>query len=84
MSRLQNIKADALAALAATLAFPANTTYRLPVATRQLFCPKYGLEVTEVHKTSTNFEPRDWRFLIIDYALHGILRGDPKESASIR
>ena len=41
--------ADTLAALAATLTLPADTTYRLTVATRHLFCPKYGLEVSEVH-----------------------------------
>jgi len=29
------------------------------VATRHLFCPKYGLEVSEIHTISTNFEPRD-------------------------
>jgi len=66
MSHLLNTKADALATLAATLALPADTTYCLTVATHHLFCPKYSLEVSEVHKTSTNFEPRDWRFLIID------------------
>ena len=57
------MKADALAA---TLALPSDTNYQFTVATRLLFCPKYSLEVSEVHKTSTNFEPRDWRFLIID------------------
>jgi len=30
------------------------------VATRHLFYPKYSLEVSEIHTTSTNFEPRDW------------------------
>jgi len=29
-------------------------------------------------------ELRDWRFLIIDYALYGILSDDPKEAASVR
>jgi len=48
VSRLQNTKADALAALAATLTLPADTTYCL------------NLEVSEVHTTSTNFEPREW------------------------
>jgi len=60
VSPLQNTKVDALAALAATLALPADTRYHLTVATRHLFCPKYGLEVSEVHTTSINFEPRDW------------------------
>lgn len=59
VSRLQNTKADTLAALAATLGLPANTTYRLTVATCHLFCLKYDLEVSEVHTSSTNFEPRD-------------------------
>jgi len=84
MSRLLNTKADALATLVATLALPADTTYRLTVATRHLFYPKYSLEVSKVHTTSTNFEPRDWRFSIIDYSLHGILPDDPKEATSIR
>jgi len=59
VSHLQNIKADALVALAATLSLPVDTNYHLTVATRHLFCLKYGLEVSEVHITSTNFEPRD-------------------------
>ena len=49
VSRLLNIKADALAMLTATLALPADTTYHLTVTTRHLFCPKYSLEVSEVH-----------------------------------
>ena len=59
MSRLLNTKADALAALAATLALSADPTYHLMVATCHLFCLKYGLEVSEVHTTSTNFKLRD-------------------------
>ena len=42
------------------------------------------LETNEVHVTSIGFEPRDWRFSFIDYALHNILPDDPKESVSIR
>jgi len=37
VSHLLNKKADALAVLAATLALPADTTYRLTVTTRHLF-----------------------------------------------
>ena len=59
VSRLQNTKADALSALAATLAFLVDTTYRLTVDTHHLFCLKYDLEVSKVHTTSTDFEPRD-------------------------
>jgi len=59
VSRLQNTKAYALVTLAATLALPADTTYHLTVATCHFFYPKYGLEVSEVHTTSTNFGPRD-------------------------
>jgi len=72
VSCLQNTNADALAALAATLVLLADTNYHLTVASHHLFCLKYSLEVSEVQTTSTNFEPRDWRFPIIDYALHGI------------
>jgi len=41
------------------------------------------LETNEVHVTSIEFEPRDWQFLLIEYALHDILLDDPKEAASI-
>jgi len=49
------------------------------VTTRH-FCPKFSLEVSEVHTTSTHFESRDWWFSIIEYALHGILPDDSKEA----
>jgi len=84
VSRLLNTKEDALSALAATLALPLHTNYHLTVATSHLFCPKYSLKVSKVHTTSINFEPRDWRFSIIDYALHGVLPNDPKQAASVR
>jgi len=84
VSGLLNTKADVLAALAATLALSANPTYHLTIATRHLFCPKYGLEVSEVHTTTTNFESKDWRLLIIDNALNGKLPDDPKKVASVR
>ena len=78
-SLMANVKANALAVLAAILNLPADTNYHLTVATHHLFCPKYDLEVSEVHTTSTNIEPRDWRFPIIDYVLHDILLDDPRE-----
>jgi len=84
VARLQNTKADVLAALAATLALPTDATYHLIVAARRLFCPKYALETNKVHAILTGFEPRDWRFSIIDYALHDILSDDLKDAASIR
>ena len=84
VSRSQNTKADALAALTATLALPIDTTYHLTVATRHLVCLKHVLKTKEVHSISTDFEPRDWRFSLIDYALYDILPDDPKEAASIR
>jgi len=59
VSRSQNTKADALAALAATLALQIDTTYHLTVATRHLICPKHVLKTKKVHITSTDFEPRD-------------------------
>jgi len=83
VSRFQNIKTDALAALASTLALAIDATYHLTVVARCLFCPKHMLGTSEVHATSIGFEPRDWRFSIIDYALHDILPDDPKEAASI-
>ena len=56
----------------------------LTVTTHRLFCLKHIIEVIEVYTASTNFEPRDWQFSIINYALHDILPNDPKEAASIR
>jgi len=79
-----NSKADALAALATTLALPIDITYHFIVPTRRLVCPKHVLETNEVHITSIGFEPRDWQFPLIDYALHDILPDDPKKAASIR
>ena len=84
VSRFQNTKTDALAALVTTLALPIDTTYHFTVATRRLVCPKHVVETNEVLVTSIGFEPRDWQFPLIDYALHDILSDDPKEAASIR
>ena len=78
------MKADALTALAATSTLPTNTNYHLTVTTRPLLCPMYDLEVSKFHTTSATFEPRDWRFPIIDYTLHGLLPDDLKEVTSIR
>jgi len=83
VSHFQNNKADTLAALVITLTLPIDRTYHLTVAARRLFCPKHVLETNEVHAISTGFEPRDWQFLIIDYALHYILPDDHKKAASI-
>ena len=60
VSQSRNTKANALAALAATLALPIDTTYHLTVATRHLVCPKHMLKTKEVHITSTDFKPRVW------------------------
>ena len=69
--RSQNTKADALAALATTLDLPIDTTYHLTVATQHLVCPKHALKTKEVHSISTDFEPRELRFPLINYVLHG-------------
>ena len=84
VSRSQNTKADALAALATTLALPVDTEYHLTVPTRHLVCSKHMLRTREVYNVSTDLEPRDWRFPLIDYALHDLLPDDPKVAASIR
>ena len=44
VSRSQNTKADAVAALATMLALPVDTEYHLTVATRNLVCSKHMLE----------------------------------------
>ena len=84
VSRSQNTRADALAALATTLALPVDTKYHLTMATRHLVCSKHMLRTKEVYNISTDLELRDWQFFLIDYALHGLLPDDPKEAASIR
>ena len=42
------------------------------------------LRTREVYNISTDLKPRDWRFTFIDYALHGLLPDNLKESTSIR
>jgi len=76
--------ADTLAALIATLALPTDTIYHFTVATQRLVCPRHILETNEVHVTSIDFETRDWRFPLINYALHDIFLDDSKATASIR
>ena len=45
--RQQNIYADALASLAASLALPAKTTEKVLVASRDLYCTKFSLQNVE-------------------------------------
>ena len=82
VSRSQNTRVDALPALATTLALPVDTKYHLTVATQHLVCSKHMLRTKEVYNISTDLEPRDWRFSLIDYALHGLLPDNPKEATS--
>ena len=42
------------------------------------------LRTKEAYNISTDLEPRDWQFPLIDYTLHDLLPDDPKEAASIR
>jgi len=51
VSHLLNTKADGLTVLAAILALPADTIYRLTVATHHLFGLKYDLEVHQPPQT---------------------------------
>ncbi|XP_020254134.1 uncharacterized protein LOC109831208 [Asparagus officinalis] len=66
--RLKNTYADALASLAATLALPESTTQ----------------QINAVEEEPAMLEPKDWRFLIIDYVLYSLLPEDIKERESIR
>ena len=84
VSQSQNTRANALAALATTLALSDDTKYHLTVVTRHLVCSKYMLRTKGAYNISMNFEPKDRQFSLIDYALHGLLPDDPKEAASIR
>ena len=53
VSRSQNTKTDALAALATTLALSVDTEYPLTMATRHLVCSKHMLRTREVYNIST-------------------------------
>ncbi|XP_020263098.1 uncharacterized protein LOC109839075 [Asparagus officinalis] len=86
---IKNTYADVLAALAVSLAQPPETKQFVMVRTHQLFIPIYDADdreedIKEVHLTQVEFKPREWRFPIIDYILHGILPEDVKERDSIR
>ena len=90
----QNTHADALASLAASLALPAGVVEKILAFSRDLYCPRFAFEdhqkptgdcqIKEALETSAGPEPRDWRFLYIDYALYDILPEEPKEAATIR
>jgi len=92
--RQQNAHADALASLATSLALLARVVEKILIYNHDLYCPGVTFEdrqkltedcqAKEVLETSAGPEPRDWRFLYIDYALYGILPDDPKEAAAIR
>ena len=81
--RQQNAHADALASLAASLALPAGAKERVLTYSHDLYYYKFALEdsktprgdlqVKEVLEISTTLEPRDWRFLYIDFVLYVIL-----------
>jgi len=65
----QNVHADALASLAASLALPARAKERVFVYSRDLYCckfaledsktPKRDLQVKDILETSTSLEPLD-------------------------
>ena len=90
----QNVHANALASLTASLALPARAAKKVLVYSHDLYCPRFVLEdnqiqagniqVKETLETSAGPELRDRRFSYIDYALYDILSDDPKEAAAIR
>ena len=94
VSRQQNVHADALTSLAASLALLVGVVKKILVYSYDLYYPKFAFEdyqkptrdrqVKEALETSSGPEFRDWRFSYIDYALYGIFPDDPKEAATIR
>jgi len=92
--RQQNVHANVLASLVASLVLPVGATERVLIYSRDLYYSKFTLEdsktlrgdlqVKEVLETSTSLEPRDWRFSYINFVLYGLLRDDSKEAATIR
>nr|ABD63175.1 hypothetical protein 20.t00027 [Asparagus officinalis] len=69
--RSKNTHTEALVSLAANLAQPLGTTYRVTVTSRRLFRLEDALEVNTTHQASDQIDPKDWHFLIIDYVLYG-------------
>ncbi|ONK64844.1 uncharacterized protein A4U43_C07F30570 [Asparagus officinalis] len=82
--RSKNTHADTLASLAANLAQPTGTTQRVTVASRKLFRLKDVLEANATHQTPDQPDQEDWRLLIVDYVLYGMLTEDARERDSIR
>ncbi|XP_020250069.1 uncharacterized protein LOC109827477 [Asparagus officinalis] len=56
---LKNTYADALTSLAATLALPERATQQITMTNRQLFRPKYALQINTVDESPEPLEPRD-------------------------
>ena len=94
LPRQQNVHADVLVFLTASLALPAKATEKVLIYNHYLYYPKLALEndqipagnlqVKETLETLTGPDLKDWRFSYIDHALYGILPDDPKEVAVIR
>ena len=81
VSRSQNTKADALAALAIALALSVDAEYHLRVATRHLVCSKHMLRTREAYNILTDLEPS-----VGDFPSSTMLCMicNPKEAASMR
>ena len=85
----QNIHADALASLAASLVLLVGATEKVLVYSYDLYhqkfafeksqAPRGDLQVEEVLETLTGPELRNWRFPFIDFVQYNILPDDPKE-----
>ena len=70
VSQQQNVHADVLASLAASLAFPAGATEKVLIHNRDLYYLKFSLkeskllkgdlQVKEVLETSTCPKPKNW------------------------
>ncbi|XP_020245228.1 uncharacterized protein LOC109823364 [Asparagus officinalis] len=84
LPRLRNTYDNALASLAAILALPEGATQQVIVVSRQLFRPKYALQINAIDKAPEPLEPRDWQFLIINYVFYCSLPKDIRERKSVR
>ena len=68
--RQQNVHADALSSLAASLALPVGVVEKILVHSHDLYCPRIASEdyqkptgdcqVKKALESSTGLEPRDW------------------------
>ena len=88
--RHENVKANALTGLAASMALSENDTLKITVMEWKLLRPldthQVVVDCFQVSKSRTPYENSfgDWRELFINYILYSILPGNVKDRTSIQ